>query len=317
MNVIGNSKNSPFVVQLFTGEEELHSYLNHNQPEVLLISEEGYTYEIGRKHEGRLLVLMDEEEEGRCRQYGENAIGIYKYQSAEKILREVIHNSAGNIKDYRDCVDILGVFSPAKIDAIASFALSTAKVLSEQKHVLYINLEEFSGLNDILPAVHDMTLSDALYYYRQNNGNVNQKVTSTICSSGGIDYIPPVQCAEDIAFVDTGQILNFVNDIGRSEGYDVVVMDISYAIKQQWKLISGCKKVYMPIRNDYISVKKQQSFEAYFLAAGMENILEHICKVKLPVEECDITAEFWDRIAYGGMYKFVRKLMDEQQCGGK
>lgn len=317
MNVLSNSRNSPFVVQLFTQEEELQCYLLHNQPEILVVSEESYTYEIGEKHEGRLFVLTDNETDGGCCQYGENAVGIYKYQSSEKILREVIYNSFSKEKDYHDCVDILGVFSPAYVDAKISFSLNLAKALSDQKRVLYINLEEFSGLTEILPAVHGMTLSDALYYYRQNNCNVDQRVTNTICNGSGIDYIAPVQCAEDIGFVEAGQILSFINDIGKDEGYDVVVLDISYAVKQQWKLIAGCKKVYMPIRNDYLSVKKQQSFESYFLTAGMENVLEHIRKVRLPSEESEMTAEFWDRLAYGGMSRFVRKFIEEQQYAGK
>ena len=81
-----------------------------------------------------------------------------------------------------------------------AFALNIAKVVSEKYKVLYMNLEEFSGLDEILISDNGTTLSDAFYYYRQGKQQSYEKISSTIHCCEGINYISPVICAEDISF---------------------------------------------------------------------------------------------------------------------
>ena len=79
---------------------------------------------------------------------------VYKYQSVETILREIMYYyseqdnrelyPAGVRKDNR----VIGVYSPADANAKTQFALTLGQIVGETQHVLYLNMEECSGLTE-------------------------------------------------------------------------------------------------------------------------------------------------------------------------
>lgn len=83
-----------------------------------------------------------------------------------------------------------------------------------------MNLEEFSGLDEILISDNGTTLSDAFYYYRQGKQQSYEKISSTIHCCEGIDYISPVICAEDISFMEIEDIVGFIECVGKGGGYE-------------------------------------------------------------------------------------------------
>ena len=62
---------------------------------------------------------------------------------------------------------ITGVYSPIGRCGKTSFALTLGQVLAREEKVLYITLEEFSGLSALTGTVYTGGLSDLLYYYTQ------------------------------------------------------------------------------------------------------------------------------------------------------
>ena len=121
----------------------------------------------------------------------------------DRIYRELMEHSDLQPKKRLDTFDVIGIYSPVNVMPKTEFALNIAKVLSEKYKVLYINFEEFSGLDEILVSTDDITLSDALYYYRQQRDNAAEKIMGTIRSVEGIYYIAPVMFAEDISYVES------------------------------------------------------------------------------------------------------------------
>ena len=97
---------------------------------------------------------------------------VYKYQASDDLLREVMSwyrpqeipvlmTAAGRRSR------ITGVYSPIGRCGKTSFALTLGQVLAREEKVLYITLEEFSGLSALTGTVYTGGLSDLLYYYTQ------------------------------------------------------------------------------------------------------------------------------------------------------
>ena len=231
----------------------------------------------------------------------------------DRIYRELMEHSDLQPKKRLDTFDVIGIYSPVNVMPKTEFALNIAKVLSEKYKVLYINFEEFSGLDEILVSTDDITLSDALYYYRQQRDNASEKIMGTIRSVDGIDYIAPVMCAEDISYVESEQLVSFVECVGKNKGYEVIILDLSSAVKQPWRLMECCSTIYMPVRNDYLSERKILEFETYFYGIGMSKMLDRIEKVRLPECESGVDREFWEKIKSGGMYRFVKKILERSE----
>lgn len=315
MSSISKRKNISFGIQLFTKEEELYSYLDKNEPEVMVVSEDNYTDELEKKYSGRIMLLAESEErvseacgtKQSC--ITDNApVIVYKFQPVDNILREIIH-CAGEVKEC-DGTELIGVFSPVQEPLRAGFALSLARVLSESCRTLYVNLEEFSGLAELLPENEQETFSDALYDYRQQ-GRITERIKQVICTRNGIDYIPPIQYAQDISCIDTEEIADFISMLAASCGYGKVVVDISSAVREQWKMILKCQSIYMPVKDDYLSAKKLEGFEKFLLMSGMEHIWNHITKVNIPLKCGGIHKDYLTGREGEAMNGFVRSILAE------
>ena len=311
MHAMSLKANQQFNIELFTQRESFERYLSENEPTVAMVSEEGYFDELRDAYSGNLVVLTEEQEQSSGR-FGENAVEVYRYQPMDVIYREVLDHSELRPRGKLDIVDIIGVYSPVNAVPKTSFSLNMAKVLSERYKALYINFEEFSGLDEILRAVNDVTLSDALYYFRQGRQSAQEKILEIVQTVDGIDYFPPVMCAEDISYVEPEQMAEFVECVGKGGHYETVVLDLSSALKQPWRLMECCSTIYMPVKNDYLSERKIFEFETYFCSVGLAKTLGLIEKVRLPEGESGIDADFWKKIKTGGMYRFVKKLLEKK-----
>ena len=199
MHAMSMKANQQFNIELFTQKDAFEKYLRDGSPTVAMVSESGFYDGISDLYDGSLVVLTEEpENETDAKRFGSNATAVYRYQPMDRIYRELMVHSDLQPKKRLDTFDVIGIYSPINVMPKTEFALNIAKVLSEKYKVLYINFEEFSGLDEILVSTDDITLSDALYYYRQQRDNAAEKIMGTIRSVDGIDYIAPVMCAEDI-----------------------------------------------------------------------------------------------------------------------
>ena len=203
------------------------------------------------------------------------------------------------------------MYSPVYVEGKQSFVLNLAKIMSEKYKTLYINLEEFSGLGELLPAENQYTLSDALYFYRQNGKMVADKIGQTINSVSGVDYIPPVMCAEDLSYVDSKELITFFEQLGNMFGYEMIVVDISTAVRQPWDMLDMCSTVYIPEKSDYISKEKLKCFETYYSSIGREYSFDRFELIRLPEGENDMKPDFWEKCGYSGMCRYVRKMLEK------
>lgn len=94
--------------------------------------------------------------------------------------------------------EIIGIFSPLGRCLKTSFALTLGQILAKERAVLYLNMEEYSGFEELMGKGFAHNLSDLLYYVRQDNQNLLYKMNSMIQTINNLDYVPPVQMPADI-----------------------------------------------------------------------------------------------------------------------
>lgn len=316
MGMLSEDVRLQLAIWIFTDRERLIECIQVHADNVgLIIAGENIYNDIIRDYYGGKVILLLEE--GISQKYispDENVCGVYKYQAYDEIARKII--ICLGVKDVNINTSnsrIIGVYSLDATESKTLFSLNMAKVYSETKRVLYINLEEFSGLGQLLSDTGNMTLSDALYYYRQNREQIDERILAGISSVNGVDYIPPVLSAEDIAYVDTGQIMEFVQKLSKAGRYEVVVLDISQGVKQQWRMICECNDIYMPVYAGYLSDRRMRDFEIYFIESGMENVLNSIKRVELPGGTERLNEDFWRTDNTEPMYGFVKSLITEKK----
>lgn len=314
MNVINSQKQIPFGAQIFTEEEQLTSYLSSYEPKILMLSEDVCDYKFTEDNDTQLVVLCDEElqEELVQKQYGGNTIGVYKYQPSVRILQKIIKQDTGVCRTVN--TRLIGI-TGADVCARNILGITTAFALGEQESLLYINLDEFSGMDCIFPAEQNNTLSDTFYIYKQNGYRYSDEIRRTIGHLEYMDYIAPVQCADDISYMEADRVVQLLRIIGEELGYAYVVADISCGVRSAWHMLEGCDYIYAPEANDDWIRRKNKAMEQYFLEIGMECLVDKIVKIPIKADYNLIKDNFWSKMPLSYNTQIVREVIKKQISG--
>lgn len=311
MSVINSDKQIPFGAQVFTEQDQLQSYLKDYEPKILMVSEDIETYKLKEDLETKLVVLCDEEErvEQAVHQYGEQAIGVYKYQPSNRILQQIIHQGLDGGRPLESMkTKVIGV-AGADVCSRNLLSITLSYLMGEKESVLYVNLDEFSGLEHILPDAQNVNLSDAFYIYKQNGYRYCDEIRKTIYHTERIDYIAPVQCAEDISYMEPTAVVQFIMGIGEELGYSMVIVDISSGVRASWHILEKCELIYVPKPGNDLLQRKQKAMERYFLETGMEYVVDKMIQIPVQCREELMHEGFWKEIEYSQNTRNIKELL--------
>lgn len=194
MEYLNQKRNIPFEVHAFSSAEMFLEFAKNNETEILLISDKAMKEEIRRYPIRQIIILSEGVHSPVLDQYP----AVYKYQSSEKVIREVmacygVENGVDTSpallpkKEMR----IIGIYSPVGRTQKTSFALTMGQILAKERAVLYLNMESYSGFERLLECSYDRGMSDILYYARQENQGIIYKLGGMVQSMQNLDYLPP------------------------------------------------------------------------------------------------------------------------------
>lgn len=176
--------------------------------------------------------------------------------------------------------------------------------------MLYVNLEDCSGLEKLFGEEHKAGLSDLLYFYGQGNYSW-VRLSSVIYSWGDLDYIPPVRYPEDLCQITAEEMADLLTRIARESAYDIVVVDLGQFGKKAAPVLEVCSTVYMPVKDDCMSVAKVEEFEEYLIRSGHEALKERIQKIKLPYHSSFGRKEnYLEQLLWGELGDYTRQLLN-------
>lgn len=308
--VVNQKEKIPFEVVAFSSLEKLKRYAKENSIELLLISSSVNREETERIGAVRVVELSDGETVRADMEYP----SVYKFQSSDSIIREVM-------ACYCDKADplpgtgtklsakILGVFSPVGRCLKTSFAITLGKILSQDRKTLYLNLEECSGLSALTRTEYRSGLSDLLYFY--NGGTYNMlRLNSVVHAMDSLDYVPPVRYPEDLTQAGAGQLAGLLQTVAENSPYEVLVVDAGNFKKEILQVLALCEVIYMPVKEDSISLAKLEEFDRYLEQSGNGAVRERIRRLKLPYHSCFGRKEnYLEQLLWGELGDYTRQLL--------
>lgn len=210
---------------------------------------------------------------------------LYKYQSGERLLREILKECAEMFEseDLPQKVSggrkgkIIAVFSPVHRIGKTEYALKLGEELAESENVLYLNLEVFAGIEGRF-GQGAQTLTDVLYYARQEKGNLGLMLTTMICHRGNLDYIQPMTISEDMKEVRGTEWVSLISKILEQSIYETLILDIDEGIAGLYQILKSCTEIHMPVSKDVFSQAKLRQFEHEVTVLGHEDILKKIIR---------------------------------------
>lgn len=316
MDYLNQKKNLPFEIQAFTTAESLLAYGKENHIELLLISDKAMRKEIRELGIGKIIILSEGVHPPELDQYS----SVYKYQSSSNVIREVMacygEEKALNPVVFpvlKKTMEIIGVYSPLGRCLKTSFALALGQILAKDKAVLYLNLEEYSGFEELFGKKFPANLSDLFYYVRQGNENLIHRMNGMIQTVNNLDFVPPVRTPSDIRTVCWEDWERLLQEITLHSSYEVLVLDIGSGIDENFQLLDLCEKIYMPVLKDAVSVCKMTQFENLLRIWNKDKILEKTEKLHLPFHMDSISSESYvEQLVWSELGDYIRKLLRKE-----
>ena len=316
MEYICEKQERGFEVQGFTSVEKLCAFAKEQKINLLLISSQAMCEEIKELSIGQIMLLSEGE-------MGEEEVAeypiLYKYQSAETLLAEVMRfyaeETSVSPKIFRNKdVEILGVYSPIGEPQKSSFALTLGQILSKERKVLYISLESYAGFEGLMEEELQSDLSELMYFAKQENGNLVYKLNGMVHHIGSLDYIPPSFSPQDIRSVLLEEWRYLWEQIRLYTTYNTVIIEFGEQPQALYDLLNECDCIYMPIREDAISIARLGQYEQVLSVEGYEAVLGKTKKLNLPTQEAVVyEKDYLNKLLWGEMGAFVRTLI----CEGK
>lgn len=315
---ISGRKGVPFEIRTFTTKEALLQYCRNNRMEILLISMDAMEEEFEVLPVTQIILLSDGERSSTFLEYP----SIYKYQSGDGILREVMacyavsHNGMDLAVPSDTETRLIGVYSPVKGSQKTAFALALANVLGEGSATLYVNLEMFSGFSKWMEQNEKRDVGDLMYFYLQNPMRLAAQLQATVLSIHNIDYIPPFHFGGSIFDVDTKQWIGLLLGILKTGLYENVVVDIGDNLGEIQELLAVCHQVFAPIDDSVLSQCKKKEFEEFLFRTEYGDILERIRYVELPREELNGQEDSLETLFRGFYNQHAREVVAREDEDG-
>ena len=319
MEYLMKKKNIPFEIQAFTSPEVLADFARSHPVEILLISDKAITEEIRQLPIRQIILLSEGVHDPSLDQFP----AVYKYQSSDNVIREVmacygVENEVivGQNQVTKKEMRIIGVYSPVGRTQKTSFALALGQILGRDRAVLYLNLESYSGFEQLLETHFDRGLSDILYYARQQNSGIVYKIAGMVQTIQNLDFLPPALFPMDIQTTKYEEWLWLFRQLEQNSSYEVLILDLGDAVCDLYQLLDYCTEIYVPIRQDVISMAKIAQFEQTLQLWDSASVMEKIRKIRIPFCAAGKTGKAWvEELAWSELGDYVRKLLHGDNTG--
>lgn len=253
----------PYRAAVFTNADSLHSHLEREPADVLLLGEEcPYVVQGGVKQQ----ILLTEE---RYREL--ETPWIFKYQSAGSIMREITaYTTASPVSNDREGPRVYTVFATRGGQERSEYARALGRDLQREGTVLFLNL-------DLFPAAPSGTegewkgMSEAVYYLKQGGEAARWKLKGLITEQDGIRQIRPVHCSMDLMEMTPEDVVTLFGILKEMKELDAIVLEVGFYNETMLEICRFSDTIYLitPAGTEYADSA------AYFM--GQLRLMQREC----------------------------------------
>lgn len=299
----------------FTEFDALKRFVEKHRTDMLIISQksmENLDESVDELNVKRIVVLSENKSESYL-----DYKAVEKYRAADIVFREAVQfaiekKTGADVISNEVIFDnkIIGIYSPVNRCMKTTFSLTLSNIMGDKEKVLYINFEEYSGFKFLTDRDYISDLSDLMYYFLQDTGNMKDKIYKVCRQYGKFDFIPPMMFTTDIRNIDMDIWESFVLAIQELKIYDFIVLDITDMFQNVTDMLRMCDEIYMPVLSDNVSEAKVKEFEASLIDKHENEILDKIKKFVIePEKYIDRYSDNFEKIINGSFKDFVKEIV--------
>ncbi len=290
VNYLCRKKREIVETRLFTSLSLLKDHVRGGQVDVLLALEEESDGLYGLQAFVPKIILLTE---GNMVEEQSFFHLVFRYQSAEEVVREVLEEVAEDDRiAYGGAVvasrqsEVISGYSPFGGGGLSTFLVNLAEGLAENYRTLYVSLEEFHGLETPALEKKERTedyrgMSEVIFYLQQRKEKLALKLDSLVHEGKRAEYLLAVENYRDLHQMNREDMGSFFQTLCHETPYEKIVFDVGYLGEAGEYVLEHSDKIYMPIPNTKAQEMKQSACEQGWQRQGYGEILEKIYQVAM------------------------------------
>lgn len=259
-----------------------------------------------------IVVLADLEEENTWQE--EEGIHIVeKYQEVNKIIDEVLVHVSSEVRQVKGSgqiipkTQILGVYSLSENDYQLPFTATLGTIISESKKVIVIDVQENSGLKQLLNAQCEKGLEELVVMIE--NDRFSQAIfTECIVHQGSLDYIYPVINTDSLCEINSSTYIKILQFISQEMDYDSIIINFGARFPGFYEVLNNCTEIFLIQKQGGLGQWREYEFVEDIKERGYKRILDKVIKIEppivtMPVDNCSKVIEQWKWTEFGDMLR--------------
>lgn len=298
----------------FTSIEDVTEYLKTDSIELLLVSDKVDTEKIKELNIEKVIVLSEEEPTDKEKPT------VYKYQSAQLLVREVMtyYAKMEAMKMSRskrlDEVRKIGVFTFSQGCVRMMAAMSMAQEIGKKEPVLYLNFEEHTGIRKLLHIEQGGDLSDFVYYYKHKREHLEEKLNQFILKKGNMDMMAPLTIGRDLYETPIQEWQEVIEEIAAISHYHTIVLDVGAGENlETW--MNMCDEIYLVYMDCLQEKTRLEEFQEYLRNTGEKEILDRLILMKVSNNVVSSKEEYLQELCDSEFYREIICQMNGRLVG--
>ncbi len=275
--------NMPWEIHTYTNIDTLLLEERDQNIRMLVVAETAYSKELEQLNAEKCVILN---ESGVIK--WDKLSNINKYQQADNVQRELLEIYTELTQEPlpflkgRGTTKFVGMYSPVKRCLQTSFALTMAQLLAQEHRTLYLNLEHYAGITELVPDVQTRDMADLLYFLTAKQDKFCLRMKTMIQKQGCLDYIPPMKAGSNLLLITSGEWQQLLHKIEELNEYEYVILDLSDSVQGLFDILRMCCKVFTLTKADHLSQCKLMQYEQVLQLYEYEDVLGKTNKCEIP-----------------------------------
>lgn len=296
-----------FQISTFTKAEEFLRRIGEASFDAVVMTEKFWERLKGLDLGIKRILLCERTRSGKIKE----ASFVAKHQSAEELFCRISallwQEGSGRQEELPGKTsEMIGIYSPVHHESQMLFAVTLAQILGESQKALYVNLTEYSGLDEMERTDEWEDAGDLIYGMMQTKRDFLAGLHRVRRSCRNFDYIPPAANPEHLPEITKPLWEQLFMSLKNCSGYDVVILDFGIIFPGFAEMLPLFGSFYCLGKEGASNRRRTEAFFAYLAKEG-EHTASHVSRILLP-EQAALSegGNLLESGLYGGMGDFIR-----------
>lgn len=281
--------------------------------DVILLSD--YEGEIEDQARGTpVIYLCDKEEDVKSRQE-EGVYFVDKYQEVNKIVDEILKQIGEEIKNVcqngsvQGKYQVIAVYSLSENEYQLPFAVTLSSILSEKERVLLVDMQENSGLSQLVECDSNAGLEELLVMAESGTYS-KSRIVSCIGHLDRADVVYPAHNSECLCEANSSTYQKLLQLLAQEQNYSTLVLNLGSRFVGFFELLSGCRSIYLMKSRGGLGQWREKEFMEE-MKKHEEEWEEKVREIEIPIAaspviSCERLVEQWKWNDFGDS---IRRMM--------